>query len=478
MANDEQQIGKYHILEELGRGGFATVYKAVDTTLDREVAMKILDPLILRDPTFINRFKQEAKVMARLFHPNVATVFEISEADGRHFIAMQYIAGRNLRDLAREKGPLPFEQIVAIIDQIGAALDYAHAHDVIHRDVKPSNILIDERGHATLTDFGVAKALEGTNIQTTSGAVMGTPYYASPEQAESHSLDGRSDLYSLGIVAYELCTGDVPFKAESTPSLYYKIVHEPPRLPSDANARAAHPIEQVLLKAIARRPDQRYQSGQEFAAALRTAVTQLQELIVSLCEQASALLAGHNLDAAEDKLRRILAIDPGHSDAQVMLDLVGKRRTSSQRYEEIVGLVVQARRQAAELRRDDPNIPDPDGVLHTLIGHPDDHTLWPGAGISSETARRIRRLLRIIAIVLFAVGGVAAAFLGWYTDQLPEPTVYNTLRDMPKLDRQLYANDFLGLACGIGLSGLILLGLSFMPIAAISHGAAMDEPRQ
>jgi serine/threonine protein kinase len=457
MAEGDHQFGKYRILEELGRGGFATVHKAIDTTLDREVALKVLDPLLTRDPAFISRFKQEAKVTARLFHPNVATVFEIGEADGRYFIAMQYIQGGNLRDLMREKGPLSFEQVVSIIEQIGKALDYAHAHRIIHRDVKPSNILIDSDGHATLTDFGIVKALEATNIQTTSGAVMGTPYYASPEQAESRPLDGRSDLYSLGIVAYELCTGKVPFVADSTPSLYYKIVHEPPHLPSDTNPRAAGPIEQVLLKAIAKQAEQRYQNGQELASALRTAVRQLQELIESLYEQAAASLAEHDLNMTEDKLHQILAIDPEYKDARALLHSVGKRRTSSQRYQELVALVAQARAQAAELSRDDPNMTDPDGVLGMLAAHASRHPSLPTQRTFSDSTRIIR-MLRIIAIALL-VGGVVAAYLGFYMPSLDPPIVIDE-SELATLSNWLYGNVALGFGMGIGLSGLIFLGLS------------------
>jgi serine/threonine protein kinase len=459
MAKGDQQFGKYRILEELGRGGFATVYKAIDTTLDREVALKVLDPLLTRDPTFINRFKQEAKVTARLFHPNIATVFEIGEAEGRYFIAMQYIQGGNLRDLVHEIGPLPFDQVVAIVEQIGAALDYAHAHRMIHRDVKPSNILVDADGHALLTDFGIVKALEETNFQTTSGAVMGTPYYASPEQAESRPLDGRSDLYSLGIVAYELCTGKVPFIADSTPSLYYKIVHEPPHLPSETNPRAAGPIEQVLLKAIAKQADQRYQSGQELAGALRTAVRPQQRLIESLYEQAAASLAEHDLDAAKDKLRQILAIDPEHKNAQALLQTVGKRPTNSRRYEEVVTLVAQARARATELSRDDPSMPDPYGVLGMLAAHASRHPSLPIQQTFSDPTQRIVRLLRMIAIMLL-VGGIVAGILGWFIPTL-DASIDIKAADRPTLDRWLASNVALGVGCGVGVSGLIFLTLSF-----------------
>jgi serine/threonine protein kinase len=464
MVESDHQFGKYRILEELGRGGFASVYKALDTTLDREVALKVLDPLLTRDPAFISRFKQEAKVTARLFHPNIATVFEIGEADGRYFIAMQYIQGGNLRALVGQHGPLPFDQVVSIVEQIGAALDYAHARRMIHRDVKPSNILVDSDGHATLTDFGIVKALEETNFQTASGAVMGTPYYASPEQAESRPVDGRSDLYSLGIVAYELCTGKVPFIADSTPSLYYKIVHEPPHLPSDASPRAAGPIEQVLLKAIAKQPEQRYQNGQELANALRTAVKELRELIESLYEQAAASLNKHDFDAAEDKLRQLVAIDPEYKDVRALLSTVGRRPTRSRGYQELVALVAQARAQAAQLSRADPNIADPDGVLRMLAEHPDAQPSSSNRPSNSGATGHNPRLLRIVAIVFLLGGSAVAVFLGGFIPTMDKPLFdpsFPMAVEQMKMEYQLYANDILGFAIGIGLSGLIFLGLSF-----------------
>ena len=371
MIESVATSGKYKILEEIGHGGFATVYKAADTTLDREVALKVLDPLLTRDPTFAVRFQQEAKVTARLFHPNIAALFEVGKSEGRLFIAMQYIPGRNLRDLAQEKGLLPLDQIASIIQQIGAALDYAHAHGAIHRDVKPSNIIVDPGGHATLTDFGIVKALEATTIQTTSGAILGTPSYSSPEQAESRPLDGRSDLYSLGVVAYELSTGKVPFVADTTPSLYYKIVHEEPPLPSQVHARVAGPIEPVLLKAIAKQPDQRYQTGQEFGAALAAAAEQVKgELTQSLYEQARALFAQEKLDEAEANLSQVLAIQPNYKGAQALLEQIGQRRESGRLYKELVDTVKQARTQAAALKQAYPDLADPEGVLRLLVEGP------------------------------------------------------------------------------------------------------------
>jgi predicted Ser/Thr protein kinase len=459
MIESVATIGKYKIVEEIGHGGFATVYKAVDTTLDREVALKVLDPLLTRDPAFTARFQQEAKVTAKLFHPNIAALVEVNRSEGRFFIAMQYIPGRNLRDLAQEKTLLSLDQIASIVQQIGAALDYAHAHDAIHRDVKPSNIIVDPSGHATLTDFGIVKALEATTIQTASGAILGTPSYSSPEQAESRPLDGRSDLYSLGIVAYELCTGKVPFVADTTPSLYYKIVHQEPPSPSQVHARVAGPIEPVLLKAIAKQPDQRYQTGQEFGAALAAAVEQVKgELTQSLYEQARALFAQEKLDEAEANLSQVLAIQPSHKGAQALLEQIGQRRESQQRYQELAGVVKQARAQAADLKQAYPDMADPDG-LYRLLEDPGSQASRPAAQPAPTPARwAVSRVQLIVALVLL-IGAIVIVLTGaqaggvWVVVNSPEQTGL--------LHRLIVGNLVLGIGLGAGISGLLLLGLSF-----------------
>jgi serine/threonine protein kinase len=372
MSSDTHTLGKYRILEEIGHGGFATVYQAEDISLERTVALKVLDPLLTRDPGLISRFQQEAKVTAKLFHPNIAALFEVGAVDGRYFLAMQYIAGKNLRDLMQTQSLLPLDQMAAIIQQIGAALDYAHAQGIVHRDVKPSNIIVDEAGHATLTDFGIVKVFESTTLQTTSGAIFGTPAYSSPEQVESRPLDGRSDLYSLGVVAYELCTGKVPFAADTIPSLYYKIVHETPLIPSQVNARAANPIEAVLLKAIAKQPDQRYQSGQVFAAELNAAVEKVKgEQLDALYQQAVTLSNQKDFDSAETILQQVLAIKPEHQDAATLLERIRKRREAAKRYQDLAEAADKLRAQAAEFKQANPDVDDPAGILGAAIVDPD-----------------------------------------------------------------------------------------------------------
>jgi len=237
-----EKLGKYKIIEEVGRGGFAAVYKAVDTTLDRTVALKVLAPHLLWDPTFVQRFQWEAKVAANLDHPHIVTIHEVSQIEGVYLIAMQFLEGRTLSQILEAEGPLPVSQVQAIIEQIASALDYAHARGFVHRDVKPSNIIVSEDGQATLTDFGLVKAGEGTKLSTT-GVVFGTPEYMSPEQAEGEKLDARSDVYSLGVVLFEMLAGRPPLRGRHHPG-------------GDVQARARAPAAgRVTLPLAPRRSD-------------------------------------------------------------------------------------------------------------------------------------------------------------------------------------------------------------------------------
>ncbi len=265
-----EKLGKYKIIEEVGRGGFAAVYKAVDTTLDRVVALKVLAPHLLWDPTFVERFQREAKVAANLDHPNIVTIHEVSQVEGAYFIAMQFLEGRTLSQILEAEGPWPVSRVQAIIEQLASALDYAHARGFVHRDIKPSNIIVADEGWATLTDFGLVKAGEGTKLSTT-GVVFGTPEYMSPEQAEGKVLDARSDVYSLGVVLYEMLAGRAPFVADTTPAVMYKHVHEPPpldELPSDL----PDGVVAVVEKALAKKQEARYQSAGEMGRALKQAI--------------------------------------------------------------------------------------------------------------------------------------------------------------------------------------------------------------
>ncbi len=272
-----KRLGKYEIIEEIGRGGFAAVYKAHDTALDRVVALKVLAPHLTWEAGFAARFKNEARTVARLRHPNIVTVHDIGEENGQLYLAMEYIDGRTLSQVIREGGPMSLEQTVVILEQIAGALDYAHAQDVLHRDVKPANIMIEEDGQtklqATLMDFGLVKAMEGSQSLTSMGVTLGSPEYMAPEQADPNRQDEvgpSTDLYALGIVAYEMLTGRVPFKG-NTPATLNAHLNLPPPDPQKIRADLPAEVACVLLKALTKAPSNRYPTAAALADALREA---------------------------------------------------------------------------------------------------------------------------------------------------------------------------------------------------------------
>jgi serine/threonine-protein kinase len=261
-------LGPYRIIEPLGRGGMASVYKAYEAALDRYVAVKVLPPEFLHDPTFAERFRREAKVVARLEHPNVIPIFafDISEG-GIPWMAMRFIAGGTVSGLLRgSPGRLPRERVIAILRGVADALDYAHGKGVIHRDVKPHNVLIDEGGRIYLVDFGVAKMVETSSGLTATGMISGTPQYMAPEQITALTVDHRADIYSLGIVAYELLTGRVPFAADTPIAVLMKHVSDPIPLPSPDEV--PEPMVRALLKCTAKKPEDRWPTTGAFVDAL------------------------------------------------------------------------------------------------------------------------------------------------------------------------------------------------------------------
>jgi len=266
-----KQLGPYQVVAPLGEGGMAAVYKAYQPSVDRYVALKVLPRYFASDPQFVGRFEQEAKVIAKFQHPHILPVFDFGEADGYTYIVMPFVEGGTLADFLKGQ-PLSPAQIERVISQVGDALAYAHARGVVHRDVKPSNILIDPGGNCLLTDFGVAKIVEGTAQFTRTGGIVGTPAYMAPEQIQGHELDGRSDLYSLGIVLYEMAAGRPPYRAETPPAIFVKHLHDPLPLPRTLNPALPEGIERVILKALAKNREARYPTAGDLVQAVRTAV--------------------------------------------------------------------------------------------------------------------------------------------------------------------------------------------------------------
>ena len=275
-------LGRYRIEGLLGRGGMATVYRALDPVFDRTVAIKVLSPQLAREAQFTERFQREARSMARLQHPHILPVHDVGEQGGSVFLVMQYVERGNLHEhlsAQRRAGELYPERALGILEAVGSALDYAHTRGVVHRDVKPQNILLTANGYPYLTDFGIAKVLDGEQpvaAISLANAIIGTPEYMSPEQAQGQPLDGRADLYSLGVILYELFTGRTPFRAESaedTPiTILIRHAGAQPPAPSALNPTLGPAIEAVLLRALAKRPDERYPDGATLFEALRAAL--------------------------------------------------------------------------------------------------------------------------------------------------------------------------------------------------------------
>jgi len=325
-----QYIANYEILEELGRGGFATVYQARDTRLGRVVALKVLHPGYGEKSEVTQRFLNEARQVAQLQHPNIVPVFDVGEDQGQLYLAMAYLPGGSL--LQRLEGtPLPVDMVLQIVEQVAAALTYAHKKHLIHRDVKPANILFDEENRALLVDFGLVKSLVESGL-TADGTRLGTPAYMAPEQSgEGGDLGPATDIYALGVVAYEMLTGHVPFDADTPIAVLHAHVHHPPPDPWQLNPHLDTDMAEVLLRVLAKDPHARYAQAVAFARALNKAWTsgqralQTQTTLQDLYTQAQTALQAGKWGQVVNLCVEMRNLDPDYRDVGALLTLAASR---------------------------------------------------------------------------------------------------------------------------------------------------------
>lgn len=250
---------RYELVERIGDGGMAEVYRAHDKMLDRFVAIKILHPQFTSDESFVTRFRREAQGAAKLSHPNIVSIYDVGSCEGKHYIVMEYIKGGTLKDKINREGPLPLDVTLKIVQEIAGALENAHANHLVHCDIKPHNILINEAGHVKVADFGIARATSSSTI-TYTGSIVGSVHYFSPEQAKGHTISPKSDIYSLGVVMYEMLTGKVPFTGETAVSIAIKHLQEAPIAPHELRPDIPPLVEAIVLKAMDKNPDNRFSS--------------------------------------------------------------------------------------------------------------------------------------------------------------------------------------------------------------------------
>ena len=397
----EKKLGKYQLHEELGRGGFATVYRASHETLGTEVAVKVLNPALSGDEDARKRFIQEAQTASQLEHPHIVRVEDLFDNGECVFLAMEYLPGGDLTAWLETRAPVERAERLRILGEVAEALDYAHQQGVMHRDVKPTNVLMDSAGRAYLCDFGLVR-VNHTPRMTKLGHIVGTANYVSPEQAEGKNLDGRADQYSLAVMAYELLVGEVPFQGESATSISLMHVTKPPPTPSERNSEVPREADEVLLKALSKPPQERYQTCAAFVDALSLSLeASRRRRYRELMEEARSLLDAGDYQAVGaclEQARRVLPDRPESRDALAELETA---RQGAAKYGQMVEDWQSAHQKAEDALSLSPEHPDPKGTLVTLGLRKPARKIPPPAEILRQSALGLGLGLPVAALMLY-----------------------------------------------------------------------------
>jgi serine/threonine-protein kinase len=296
-----KQLGRYEVMSELGQGAMGVVYKARDPLIDRIVAIKTINLGMEQEDQeeYEARFYQEAKAAGRLNHPNIVTIYDVGKSEDIAYIAMEFLQGRELRDVLREDGQMPVSRVLDVVAQVASGLAYAHDHEIVHRDVKPSNIMVIRDGYVKITDFGIAR-MASSAIRTQTGMVLGSPKYMSPEQVLGKALDRRSDIFSLGVMLYEMLTREAPFTGENINAIMYQTLNSVPVAPSILNGDVPEMLNFIVAKALAKDVEDRYQNASDFAVDLRACRDRLPLADSSRTEKKPAVVSAERVEILEE----------------------------------------------------------------------------------------------------------------------------------------------------------------------------------
>ena len=336
------QLGRYNIIGELGQGAMGTVYKAVDPLIDRIVAIKTINLSLAMDEKdeYESRFYQEAKAAGRLSHPNIVTIYDVGKSGEIAYIAMEFLEGRELRDVLNDGRRMPVEQVINVVAQVAQGLAYAHEHGIVHRDVKPSNIMIVRDGHVKITDFGIAR-MASAAVRTQTGMVLGSPKYMSPEQVVGKMTDQRSDIFSLGVMLYEMLTGQAPFAGENINAIMYQTLNCVPPPPSALSSNVPEMLNFIVAKALAKKLDHRYQDAKEFAGDLYacrdrlprpTLPHEIKPPVAASAKRQDSMSGGKHVDTNEDESKPVatLGLSSAFDSAAATLRLAALTGTAAE----------------------------------------------------------------------------------------------------------------------------------------------------